>query len=88
MRNLNSDRLLRRAYELAGLIDGPPVSVGRSAQQIYQTMRACPYRNKQKWVTAVDMAARRLILRGYIDLVGPRLEMLGDRIYQEELWHF
>ena len=79
------DALWRQAEGLANLINGHPIAIGRSAEQIYQTMLARPGWNRQNWIRAVEKAARELIASGQTDLVGPALERRADWIYQEEL---
>ena len=71
------------AGRLSDLIDGHPIDVEMSREQIFQTMRARPQWNQQRWVNAVAAAARELIEGGEVDLVGPALEMRAEWIYQE-----
>ena len=82
---MNTDELWRWEWRLANLIDGHPIDVERSAEQIYQIMHARPYWNRQEWTTAVEMAARQLIPDGHTDLIGPALERRADWICQEEI---
>lgn len=82
---MNRNPLMVRASAIALLINGNPMDVQMSAEQIHETMRSRPGWNQRKWVEAVEIAARDLIDDGYTNLVGPRLEQDADWIYQEEL---